>query len=397
MGRKRYESTRLTFEYPESWKVRKDGVDFQLLTSNGGALIWSTSDAVSTVGPSVERYEQRLEGRTEVLSEGRMVVWQWTLLRLDVVVQVSYVASTEVAAADREAVDQVIASALPSPLAPAGSDRPPRSRSRTTLTDGDRAHAASAFVAEVVERARRALKTVEVEARGLALVIDGDKQFSLEELFKTCLDEPGQRAARLEEFVELLRSHRKMSVIAGSWGIASGRVLPLLVEASQGDERATVPLCEGLSVSFGVDLGSAMAAVTPEMIAAWGTTLAEVRDRSVANLTSRPAAASVEARRGIQVVQLQQWAFATGLLLVPDLYERITSQLGTSLAVAVPGREQVFVARLADRARLRQIARAEHDRAAHPLTPNLFQMGPGTLEPLDHQETSWIKRMLGSG
>jgi uncharacterized protein YtpQ (UPF0354 family) len=155
-----------------------------------------------------------------------------------------------------------------------------------------------------------------------------------------------------------------------------------------GQGMVTQTLLEGLLVGYGLDNQRTIAYVPRQAFEAWGITLDELHEASLANLTARSqvlqahAAADADGRVNLIIVQTMDGYDASRILL-PGLHEHLRGHLGSPFVAGIPNRDILLCFRNEPEnvARLRGQIAQDFQTMPHQVTDQLFLITADGLAP----------------
>jgi uncharacterized protein YtpQ (UPF0354 family) len=220
-------------------------------------------------------------------------------------------------------------------------------------------------------------------------------ELDLEEAFARVEDDPGSQDEIVDEVVADAQERMETGIGELSFEDAKEDLMPLLKARFQirrfGFDAAQTEQPANLATVYAVDAEDGFTIVTPEDVERWGTTIEEIDEIALANLTRHTNEDEPLLCEPLGGQELCGWASGDGYdatrMIVPELRRQIRAEYGNDepVAYAVP-EEHIYVALPLNSLRRRNLERPfrlklerDFQMSENPLSPEVFVEENGKL------------------
>jgi uncharacterized protein YtpQ (UPF0354 family) len=220
-------------------------------------------------------------------------------------------------------------------------------------------------------------------------------ELDLEDAFARVEDEPGSQDEIVDEVVADAQERMETGIGELSFEDAKADLMPLLKARFQirrfGFDAAQNEQPANLATIYAVDAEDGFTIVTPEDVERWGTTVEEIDEIALANLTRQTNEDEPLLCEPLGGQELCGWASGDGYdatrMIVPELRRQIRAEYGNDepVAYAVP-EEHIYVALPLNSLRRRNLERPfrlklerDFQMSENPLSPEVFVEENGKL------------------
>jgi hypothetical protein len=235
-------------------------------------------------------------------------------------------------------------------------------------------------------RARHPGRTVELAAT-LVVTIDG-RHLGLENLWRTVHRAPDAWLETVEHHVDRVLEGDQLASLDIPFAVAKSRIMPRIQPGSifrtlDREQVAHVPWVNDTVIVFVIDMPHYTVSIGTEQMIRWGMGPEDLEDIARANLARYAPNLDVQVIRsnegGRAAIISMHDGYDAARLLLGDLHERLSAQLGRTFYVAAPARD-MFLAMTGDPepfvSRLRARAEQEYMRLPYPICSDLFLVTP---------------------
>ena len=237
-----------------------------------------------------------------------------------------------------------------------------------------------------VARARHASRSIELAAT-LVITIDG-RHMGLENLWRTVQRAPEDWQRTVEHHVDRVLEGDQLASLDIPFAVARSRIMPRIQPGSifrtlDREQVAHVPWVNDTVIVFVMDMPHYTVSIGTEQMIRWGVTAEDLEEIARANLSRYAPNLDVQVIRsnegGRAAIISMHDGYDAARLLMGDLHERLSAQLGRTFYVAAPARD-MFLAMTGDPeafvSRLRARAEQEYSRLPYPICADLFLVTP---------------------
>ena len=215
------------------------------------------------------------------------------------------------------------------------------------------------------------------------LIVNG-RRLDLENLYRMVAHDPGRGDEIVEQFLDQLFSGESLMNAESSFELARPRIMPRIQPESIFEHLnrelvAHVPFVNDTVIVFVTDLPQMTVSITTDQVLRWGTTVEDLETIARENLlhyTDDIEIQIVESKEGGRAAIIsEQDGYDAARLLMGNLHDRLSRQLGGDFLVAIPARD-MFVAISNDPPefveRIGQRVEQDYKRLPYPITSRLF-------------------------
>ena len=239
---------------------------------------------------------------------------------------------------------------------------------------------------ERIFKARWPERSVEI-AGPMDLVVQG-RHLGLENLWRIVSREPERQDEIITHYFEKLLEGDEVGNTHMPFRVVKPRIMPRIqpvgiFEHLDREQVAHVPWVNDTVIVFVIDMPHYTVSIGTEQMIRWGMTPEDLEDISRANLSRYAPNLGVQVIRsnegGRAAIISMHDGYDAARLLLGDLHERLSAQLGRTFYVAAPARD-MFLAMTGDPepfvSRLRARAEQEYMRLPYPICSDLFLVTP---------------------
>lgn len=255
-----------------------------------------------------------------------------------------------------------------------------------------------AFAERVVGMLKEQQPEYAIELVGPGELIINGRRLDLANLFRMVNHDPGRGDEIVEFYFEQLFASDAAKLSAVSFDFARSRIMPRIQPESifqhLGREMvAHVPFVNDTVIVFVIDLPQMTVSATTEQMVRWGVCAEELdllARQNLENYAPDLELQLVESKEGGRAAILsQQDGYDAARLLLSDLHERLSGQLGGDFYVATPARD-MFVALSTSPDpfvnRLRERVEQDFRRLPYPITPDFYLVTRDGIAGTSEQE-----------
>ncbi len=237
------------------------------------------------------------------------------------------------------------------------------------------------FVASLI---RKMQPRFEVEVLGTRELLVNGRRLDLENLYRMVSHEPVRGKQIVDHYLDQLFSGEAMQLLAMTLEFARPRIMPRIqpdsiFEHLNREQVAHVSYVNGTSIVFVTDLPNMTVSITTEQAIRWGLSIDDLDEIARGNLGHYATDLDVqfiESKEGGRAAILGNHdGYDAARILLGDLHDRLSDQLGCSFYVATPARD-MFVALSTDPdpfvARLHNRVEQDYRRLPYPITSDFF-------------------------
>jgi hypothetical protein len=205
---------------------------------------------------------------------------------------------------------------------------------------------------------------------------------SLENLYRMSMLRPESTQRHVERWiVELLRAAEGTPDLDGTFEELKPRIMPMIVPDDADPNHMSViqPLVDGLAVTYGIDNDRTIAHITLKRLKRWKTTVEELHDAALANLSQKSQAIQAHAAQDdngkMELLLFQTMdGYDAARVLLPDLHDKLREHLGSPFAAAIPNRDILLCFRGDDATvdRLRPQIEKDYAQMPHQITDRIL-------------------------
>ncbi|MFK7884608.1 MAG: DUF1444 family protein [Phycisphaerales bacterium] len=236
-------------------------------------------------------------------------------------------------------------------------------------------------VARLIERMQPGFRIDRVSPR--ELLVNG-RRLDLENLLRMVAHEPERGSDIVEHFLDQLFAGETLDVGDTSFDTAKARIMPRIQPESifqhlSRELVAHLPFVNDTVVVFVMDMPHMTVSITTEQVLKWGISVEELDDIARENLELYAPELEMQvidsAEGGRAVIVAEQDGYDAARLLLGDLHNKLTEQLGQDFYVATPARD-MFIAMSCEPdgfvRRLQERVEEDFSRLPYPITKDLF-------------------------
>lgn len=241
-----------------------------------------------------------------------------------------------------------------------------------------------AFAEQVAQLIRRMQPGYRIDLTSPKELLVNGRRLDLENLFRMVAHEPDRGSDIVEHFLDQLFSGEALDMADLPFEIARTKIMPRVQPESIFDHLsrelvAHVPFVNNTVIVFVLDLPQMTVSLTTEQVRRWDIGMDDLDRIARENLASYSPDLElqvIESKEGGRaVIVAEQDGYDAARLLLTDLHENLSAQLGRDFYVATPARDmfiamsvgpKVFLDRLTER------VEEDFERLPYPITPDLF-------------------------